>query len=356
MDNNIKLAFGHHSRWKQAGFDCDEKGLPIENEYSRKMRNSTGAITANGLRQLITTQTAIYTGYLQTKFYELLGQKPSDFVDFEIGFGADSTDLFQYTATYTGGAFEDGIISLSSGEQGNSVSSIEVGGFKIQNNFWRKDYVINQEALAVASKNNQAFSLIDAKEQARKKNWDLGIQYITFLGLKDGTVKGLLNQSTVTVDTSLLPVKITSMTAAQLKTFVASLLSTYLANSNYTAMPNTYAIPTNEWAGLGAFISDTFPLMTYREAIEKAFEQAGVSNIKIVHSVYANTASASGNRGRHVLYNKAPESFRFIMPRDYTPHPLFPLNGLDMISVAQGQFCGFVAFRPAEMLYIDVQS
>lgn len=321
-----------------------------------KLWNAYGPTGADQIQQIIDTQTHIVAGVIDTKYYTLLGQKVSDFVPFDVGTGADSLALFQYTSEYVGNDFKSGLIDIGNGLQQNALADINVSGFSVKVNFWRFDYKVSAEQIAVASKNAVSFSIIEAKEKARKKVWDLGIQDVLFNGLGDGETYGINNQPNVTVNTSLLPVKVTAMTAAQAKTFASTVVATYLANNNTTQLPNRWLMPTNEFVGLGVAVDPTYPLKTLKEILEDAFKEAGCVDFKIVHSTYNNTADSTGTLGRHVFYNYDPESIRMFVPKDYTPSALFPFNALDMISTAQGQFTGVVVFRPKEMLYADVQA
>jgi len=325
-------------------------------ENHDKLWNSYGPTSSEAMNQIITTQTQIVAGVIDTKYYELLGQKLSDFVPMDIGTGADSLSLFQYTSEYVGNDFRSGLVDVNNGLQKNVLSDIAVAGFNIKVNFWRNAYQISQEALAVSSKNAVAFSIIEAKEKARKKVWDLGLQEVLFNGLGDGETYGINNQPDVTINTALFPVKVTAMTAQQVKAFASSVVNTFLANNNDTALPNRWIMPTNEFVGLGVPVDPATPWKTLREILEEAFRDAGCVDFKIVHSKYNNTADSTGTKGRHVFYNYQPDSIRMFVPKDYTPSALFPMNGIDMISVAQGQFTGVVLFRTAEMLYADVQA
>lgn len=325
-----------------------------KNPAHEQLWNALGATAVNGMEQTITTQTQVVAGVLATKYYELMGQKIADFLPVDIGRGADSLNLFQFTSQYNGDKFEEGFISVSNGLQANATADIEIGGFNIPNHFWRMDYTVSQELIAVASKNQVAFSIIEEKEKSRKKAWDLGIQKIAFLG--GNGMQGLYNLSGVTVNTSLLGKKITAMSASELKAFASAVVDTYASNTNYTALPNRWLMPTNEFLGLGVAVDPTYPLKTLRDIVEDAFRSAGIADFKIVHTKYGNTADSTGAKGRHVFYNSNPDSIKFVLPKDYTPHALYPLNGVDLISVASGQIAGVVCLRPAEVLYADVQA
>ena len=115
-------------------------------------------------------------------------------------------------------------------------------------------------------------------------------------------------------------------------------------------------MPTAEYMSLGVPVNPEFPIGTVREYLEKAFVYAGApADFKILHTVYNNTAG-TGQKGRHVLYNRDADTLTMYLPKPYTPYPLFPTGALDMISDAEAQFTGVWAKRPNELLYMDVQA
>lgn len=320
------------------------------------VNNASAISTATaGFEQTISTITSIVQGVIRQKFYTLLGQTPSDFVPMDVsGFGAYSSQIFQYRAAYVGSSFNAGLVAPSTGLGQNATADIVIDGITIKNNFWRMQYVVSNEQIKMAEVDRSVFSLIEEKEKARKTVWDLGIQEVVFNGLGDGVTFGLLNQPDVSKDTSLFPVALTKMSLAQLRTFMSTLMGVYLDHSNGTAMFDTWCMPTNEFMGLGTYISDSFPQQTYRDAIEKIFAESGY-NVKIVHSLYNQTAG-DGQKGRHVFYRNNPDSIRMYIPKTYTPHPLYPINGMDSVSLAEGQFTGVTVLRTGEILYADEQA
>jgi hypothetical protein len=85
---------------------------------------------------------------------------------------------------------------------------------------------------------------IEQKHRARKRNWDLGIQKIAFLGsVNDTGVAGLLNNSTVNVNTSVITANINTLSASQFAAFVQTILTTYFANTNSTTLPTHFIMP-----------------------------------------------------------------------------------------------------------------
>lgn len=326
----------------------------LKNPGHEALWNSFGATASNGMDQVISTQTRIVEGVLGTKYYELLGQKLGDFFPVEIGKGKDSMEIFQYTASYTGGDFEEGEISLSTGMQANATSGVEFGGFTAKNHFWRNTYSIQQEMINVAAQNQVAFSLIEEHEKASKKKWDLGIQRISFLGTKDGQTKGLYDVDGVTVNTSLLPAKVSAITAAQIKTLAANIISAYVTANGGTALPNRWVMPQEEFLALNVPVNPDYPSKTILEIIMDVFKGAGCVDFRILHTKYGETADSTGAKGRHVLYNYSPDSLKLSIPQDYTPHALFPKNAMELLGMATGQYIGLVVTRPKEVLYMDV--
>ena len=216
-------------------------------------------------------------------------------------------------------------------------------------------YSIGQEAVMMASRNAQTFSLIEENEKARKKIFDLGLQEATFKGLGDGKSYGLLNQPNVTVNTTLMTAELDAMTDAQFQTFLAKAASTFASNSNGTMMFNRMLIPQSAYLALqqpyGAFGE------TRLSVLQRAFQGIVGTDFKIVHATYCTGATAGGNaaKGRYVFYNNDADNVVMHLPKPYTPHPLFPTGALDMISDAEAQFATPYVKRIDSMLYADVQ-
>ena len=327
-------------------------------EQTFKAANALFDYPNAGLVQTVDTVTEIVAGVVEAKYYELAGQSLTDFVNIDAsGRGAYAGEIFQFTAAYVGAPFKQCIINpASTGVHNDATADIAVDGISQRNNFYRQKYSISQEGLKMAAVNRVSFDLIEQKEKARKKTWDLGLQETLFNGLGDGRTFGLLNQTGLTVDTSLLPVAPQNMTVAQIKAFAATALAAAFANSNQTIMPNRWCMPTSTYMALGVPYGDTFGMPTLKEVLERAFKEAGApADFKIVHSIYNETAGANG-KGRHVFYNTDADNIIMHTPKVYTPHPLYASGALDMISDAEGQFTGVWVKRPGSVLYADVQA
>lgn len=334
-------------------------GILTEEQYADGMRlqvSNSGIGSGSGFEQAIETTTQIVSGVVNTLYYELMGQKLSDFVKIEVGTGAYSTNLFQYASTYVGSPFKAGLIEpTASGINADANSNIKIGSLSIPNNFWRMKYNVRQELIRMAERNAETFSIIEENEKARKKTWDLGLQEATLKGLGDGKSYGLLNQPNVTVNTTLMTAELDAMTDAQFQTFLANAAGVFAANSNGTIMFNRMLIPQKAYLALqqpyGAFGE------TRLSVLKRAFQGIVGDDFKIVHATYCTGATAGGNasKGRYVFYNTNEDNLVMHLPKPYTPYPLFPQGALDLISDSEGQFATPYVKRLGSMLYADVQ-
>lgn len=334
----------------------DKIGILTEDEYKNKFRVDNAVAFANpanyGLEQTITTLTQIVAGVQRQRFYTVQGNL-TDYVPIEMGTGAYGKQIGQFAVAQVGDNFESGIVQVGNGINKDANIDITADFISIRNNFWRMKYEATKEIVEMARVNAVNFSYIEEQETARLRTAQLGIQKVEFLGTGDGLNYGLLNQPEVTINTSLLPTNVPSMTIQQLTNFAKTAISTYFANTNSTVFPNTWLMPTSTFMSLGVPVNPEFPIGTVREYLEKAFIAAGApADFRILHTVYNNTAG-TGGRGRHVLYNRDPQTLTMYIPKPYTPYPLYPVNSLDMISDAEMQFTGVWVKRPNEVLYLD---
>lgn len=321
-----------------------------------KASNALFDVPQAGISQIIDTTTQIISDVVRAKYYTVPFAL-SDYVKMDVGRGAYSTQIFQFASAYTGSTFEECIVNpASTGIHNNATSDIRIDGITTKNNFFRNDYSISNEELKMAAAGRISFDMVEEKEKARVTLWQLGIQKSHFLGLNDGETFGLLNQPGTTINTQLLPAAPGALTVEQIKNFASTAMSTYYNLTNGTYMPNRWLMPSDAYMQLGVPYGDTFGMPTLLEVFENAFKQAGApADFKIVHAIYANDAASNGN-GRHVLYNNEADNIVRYIPKNYTPHPLFPVGSLDMISQAEGQFSGVVVKKPNTILYMDEQS
>lgn len=327
----------------------------LRNNLMQAQRVNNSGADVTGLEATITTLTGIIGGVVETKYYELNGQKLSDFCKIEVGRGAYDTELMQYASTFVGNNGKQGIVNpTANGISKDANSSIQIGSIKMPNNFWRWDYTVTNELVNMAQKNAETFSIIEENEKARKKIWDLMLQDAWFNGLGDGRSYGLLNQPNVTVNTTLMTAELGDMTDAQFQTFLAKVAGEYNKVSNYTISFNRMLIPSEQYFAL------TQPYGTFGlnrlQVLEDAMKRIVGADFKIVHAKYCTGASAQGgNKGRYVFYNDDADNVCAYLPVPYTPMPLFPQGSLDLISQAHGQFITPFLKRETSMMYADCQ-
>ena len=327
----------------------------LRNNLMQAQRVNNSGADVTGLEATITTLTDIIGGVVETKYYELNGQKLSDFCKIEVGRGAYATELMQYASTFVGNNGKQGIVNpTANGISKDANSSIQIGSIKMPNNFWRWDYTVTNELVNMAQKNAETFSIIEENEKARKKIWDLMLQDAWFNGLGDGRSYGLLNQPNVTVNTTLMTAELGDMTDAQFQTFLAKVAGEYNKVSNYAISFNRMLIPSEQYFAL------TQPYGTFGlnrlQVLEDAMKRIVGADFKIVHAKYCTGASAQGgHKGRYVFYNDDADNVCAYLPVPYTPMPLFPQGSLDLISQAHGQFITPFVKRETSMMYADCQ-
>lgn len=303
----------------------------------------------------ITTLYAISKRVVTQKFATL---PPADYMPVRVGENAWADNILTFRSYALGGDFEAGLVNTGSGNA--RIADADAGVDSLTNpvlNWWKQvNWSIFDLKLAARSGN---WDIVTAKETARKTNWDLGVQRIAFLGSNTiPTVLGLLTQAGITTNTTLIQENINTMTASQFNTFVAGLIAAYQSNSAYTAMPNRFVIPQQDYLGLATPIPGTLgtypvPMLTY---IEDAFKRMTRNeDFKIMGCFYcdkANNTTVSGlNTNIYALYNSNEDSLRMDIPVDYTSMVQNTINGAQFTSVAVGQLTGPLAYRPLEMLY-----
>jgi hypothetical protein len=310
---------------------------------------STGEVMKNslGYQQVITTLTAVGRKISEQKFYEIA---PADYLPVVMGNGAYKRSILNWRTYVKGEGFESGIMGNSG--NGARVSLVDAAYDSINQNVlsWAKSIEYNLFELQEALQSNTLFSLIEARELSRRKQWDLGIQKTAFLGL--GAETGLLNNSTVTVDTATITKRIPAMSSSEFNTFAGAIYEAYRSNCARTARPTHFIIPEADWNGLINFPDATYPLKTKLELLEAAFKTITQrADFKILPNAYCDKANFDTTNNRYVLLNYDETSVKMDIPIDYTSTVAGTVNGFTWENVAYGSFTGVVAQREKEMLY-----
>jgi len=208
--------------------------------------------------------------------------------------------------------------------------------------------------------NQAAFSgnwdIIEAKHRARKKDWDLGIQSIAFIGDSDDATNfpGLFTNANVNIDPTTIPAAISDMTYTQFGTFVATILKVFLNNAAQTVFPNTFVIPQADYAGLATPINSQYPNISKLSYLQQAFNAiVPGGNFKILPSAYGMTAYNGLTYPRYVLYRRDIDTLFMELPVDYAVTAAGTYNNFQFQDVAYGQYAGVSILKPLEVMYFD---
>lgn len=314
-------------------------------DHNQRIANSLGYEIA------ITTLTTIMKKITEQKFFEVA---PADYLPVRVGEGAWSSQLTTYRSYQLGGEFEDGIVNLGSNNARLAAADAGVDALTIQVYNWAKSLGWSIPELEEASKSGN-WDLVSAKEKSRKKNWDLGVQKVAFLGANSGSngqCLGLLNQSGITNNTTIITKPISSMSTSELKVFTAAIVEAYRSNVQRTAWPTAFVIPESDYNGLASQASPDFPIKSTLQLLEETFQTICRNKaFKILPLAYADKAYSGFNYQIYTLLNYDEESIRMDIPVDYTNTLANSLDNYYFNNVGYAQFTGVLAYRPLELMY-----
>lgn len=303
----------------------------------------------------ITTLTTIIKKITEQKFFEI---PPADYLPVRVGEGTWSTNLTTYRSFDVADEFETGIINT--GGQNSRLASADAGvdSLNIKVYPWAKSIGWSIFDLEFAAKSGN-WDLVTAKEKSRKRNWDLGVQRVAFLGARgnngaSGQCLGLLNQSGITVNTTVITQPISGMSPSDLSQFCAQVVEAYRSNVNRTAWPTHFIIPESDYNGLASQSSPQFPIKSKLQLIEEMFQVITRNkSFKILPLAYGDIAYSGFTYQQYVLLNYDEESLRMDLPLDYTNTLANSLDNFSFQNAGYGQFTGVLAYRPLELLYFQ---
>ena len=343
----------------------NSKGEPIvlnakEEQHAEWMARQINDKFGNslGYEVQITTLTSISKKISEQKFYEI---PPADYIPIVVGQGTWSSNITTYRSFDVAGEFEDGIINTGGQNARLAAADAAVDALNILTYNWNKSIGWSIFDLQLAAKSGN-WDLVTAKEKARKRNYDLGIQRIAFLGARglngsSGTCLGLLNQSGITTNTTTITKSLKSMTPAELKTFQELIVTNYRDNTNRTAWPTHFVIPESDYLGLASQASPEFPIKSTLQLLEEAFKTTCQNpSFKILPLSYADAAyhadvSTIAGKQVYTLLNYDEESLVMNVPLQYTNTLANSLDNFNFQNCAYSQFTGVLAVRPLELMY-----
>jgi len=328
------------------------KGGRQENGLDLRL-NAAGdtADSATGYQIVTDTLTYIKKKVSEQKFYTVA---PADFIPVDVGDGSFAANILTNRTYQVGDDFEAGIVRTGSNNARLSQVDVAVDSKTLAVANWVKavDYSIFDIEQALVSNN---WDPIEQKHKARKKNYDLGIQKVAFLGVTGQTsaFPGFVNNSIVNINTSRITKFISTMTAAEFSTFVQGVISDYFTNTGSTALPTHFTMPYGDYLGLMVPVSSTYPNIPMLSYLEQAFKAVCGPNFKIQPNAYcdaANNTAAGINKAVYVLHRYDDESVRMDIPVDYTTTQAGTMNNFQFEDVAYSQFTGVGFYRALESL------
>lgn len=320
---------------------------------------NTPMLNSIGYEVAITTLTQIHKKISEQKFFEVKGG-PAAFIPMPVGNAPFSQQITTFRSFDAAEQFETGIINSGSPSSRLAQADAAVDALNIKVYPWAKGIAYSIFDLEFAARSGN-WDLASAKEKSRKRNWDLGVQRLAFLGARglngsSGTCLGLLNQPGVTINTSVITSAISGLAVGPLKTFVATLMEAYRSNCNRTAWPNRFVIPESDYNGMASQASADFPIKSVLQLLEEAFKLIAGDDFKILPLAYADQAyhadvASIAGKQVYTLYRADEESLRMDIPLDYTTTLANSLDNFSFQNAAYGQFTGVLAYRPLEMMY-----
>lgn len=303
----------------------------------------------------VTTLTGIIKRVTTQKFFQVAF---ADYLPVKVGEMGWMADLTTYRSFSLGGAFSAGVINMAENNGRLAEADAGVDSLTVKVFNWAKAVGYTIPELEMASKSGN-WDLITARQDARKKNWDLGLQELSFLGLKDdANCLGLLTQA-ISPNTSFIDQPISAMSPDDLKVFCAGILDLYRTRCYRTAWPTHFIIPESDYNGLASQSSPDFPVKSTLQLLEEMFQTITQNKaFRILPIAYADVAYSNGvlSHPRYTLLNYDEESIRMDIPVQYTATVANSLNGFQFQNVGYGQFTGALAYRPLELMYLDNQN
>lgn len=339
------------------------KGAILKNsagwQQGMTLLNAAGDVDVStlGYQYTIQTVTQIRAKTIVQKFYRVA---PADYMSVVIGTGAWMEEIKTNLTYDVAGPFESGIISVANAPA--QLGQVDVGVAPINTKIitWAKGYQYSTPEIQKALASNN-WDVVSSKMEALKRNWDLGLQKIAFLGLLGDLTNtpGLLTNASVTSNLSVITAKISGLSSANFQTFVSQILAAYVQNCSYTVLPNTFLMPMDDYLGLGVAASGQFPVNSMLDYLLNMFRQITQNpNFQIKPLAYGNPAQNAGyvatnGKNRYVLYNNDPDTLWLDVPVDFALTPAGTRNNFNWEGVGAGQFTGVTIARPAEVLYFD---
>lgn len=331
-------------------------GLILPSIMGMTLQNANGDIDpgSSGFKYIIDTLSYIRAQVIEQKFYEI---DIANYMPMDVGEAAWSEEIVQNLAFELAGDFFQGDVDTLQGNGRIANVDAALAPLRMPVKTWAKGatWTIMEIAKAAAA---SKWDVVETKLKTLKRNWDLGIQEVAFLGHPtDASLTGLLNDGEVNINTTLITEPLATMTETEFTAFVAGLLAAFYANSNSTRLPDTFIMPTDDYLGMVAPYSSTYPNVSKLQYLLDALKKATANeNFKILPLTYAQD-DINDDRGidenRYCLYINEEETLSMSIPVDFTMLEPDTSNKIMWQQGAYGQYSGCLINRKREVLYFD---
>lgn len=333
--------------------------------------NSDGTVDSSnlGVQFAIESTSFIRAQVISQKFYEV---SIPDFMSVDKGVGGWQEEIVTNATGIIGGTFAQGCGPAQNSGPTN-IPRVDVGLDPLHQKIktWKGGYGYDVGEVNQALQADN-WDLISARMKALKKLASLGLQDVAFLGLETDLTDypGLFSNASVTINNSLIPsggISSLSGSPASFQAIVQAILGAYSANANYTAQPDTFVMPYDDFQGMGVATSASFPIGSMIKYLLETFKElTGNEHFRILPSRYAMAARNAGfwatdGTNRYVLYNSARLgvgsgdglTVKMDVPIDFTLNPAMSADGWNWTGVGFCRFSGGNILRIPEALYFD---
>ena len=323
------------------------KGLDhLTHEYNKQLNfvNKTG----NAID--VTPLMAISAEIIEEKFYSV---PIADVMPVKVGNNPWGFGTIHYAEQTASSGFASGIIGRAAKNSNLADVDVDLTAQLREHINWAKQITYSIAQLQTFSALNN-YDYAQRLERARKRDWDIGLEEIAFLGNAENGVAGLFNIAGITPNTTLINDALSNMSADDLAAIAGQIVAAYRTNNGSRAWPSKFIIPEEDYLALSGPFSNLTPQYNKLDILLEAFKKASRNpNFEIVPVVYASDAVSAGT-DRYVLHSDDQDSLFFDIPVDYQVTQFGTNNGFHFQNVGLGQVGGVFAARPNEVMYFDV--
>lgn len=325
-----------------------EKSITLKNDVASDL----------GVKVDISTLGQVAREVIEQRLF--MQEDPNKFVPVKVGTSPFYDTLTTFKSFNLASDPEDGLIASNMTD--GQFKSVDVGydTVSIKRAFWAKqinwNFLQNMQASVAGT-----FDLLQDKLNILSANNQQFQQNSMMYGIRSISAPGLFNNSSVLANTTLITKQLKTMTAAEINTFVSTVIAAYQANNAIYEMPDTFVIPQSDYTGLIGFVSTDFPIAgnTQLNFLIDAFRTVtGNPNFKVIGTPYGQKSfSAFGynplSYDRYILYQNKEDSLYFDMPVPFTLLGTGTQNNSSFVQIGYCQIGQVFNKRTQNMLYMD---